>query len=35
MSVTIQRSERLPWTVLSVGGELDVVGAPDLRQAVV
>ncbi|MYK73518.1 MAG: STAS domain-containing protein [Acidimicrobiaceae bacterium] len=35
VSVTIQRSERLPWTVLSVGGELDVVGAPELRQAVV
>lgn len=35
MSVTIRRSERPPWTVLSVGGELDVVGAPDLRQAVV
>ena len=35
MSVTIRRSERPPWTVLSVGGELDVVGAPDLRQAVI
>ena len=35
MSVTILRSDRPPWTVLSVGGELDVVGAPDLRQAVV
>ena len=35
VSVTIRRSERPPWTVLSVGGELDVVGAPDLRQAVV
>ena len=35
MSVTIRRSERPPWTVLSVGGELDVEGAPDLRQAVV
>ncbi|MYE66445.1 MAG: STAS domain-containing protein [Acidimicrobiaceae bacterium] len=35
MSVTIRRSERPPWTVLSVGGELDVVGAPYLRQAVV
>ena len=35
VSVTIRRSERPPWTVLSVGGDLDVVGAPDLRQAVV
>ena len=35
MSVTIRRSEQPPWTVLSVGGELDVVGAPDFRQAVV
>ena len=35
MSVTIRRSERPQWNVLSVGGELDVVGAPDLRQAVV
>jgi anti-sigma B factor antagonist len=35
VSVTIRRTERPPWTVLSVGGELDVVGAPDLRQAVV
>ena len=33
--MTIRRSERPQWTVLSVGGELDVVGAPDLRQAVV
>ena len=35
MSVTIRRHEKPPWTVLSVGGDLDVVGAPDLRQAVV
>ena len=35
MSVTIRRFEQPPWTVLSVGGDLDVVGAPDLRQAVV
>ena len=35
MSVTIRRSEQPPWTVLSVAGDLDVVGAPDLRQAVV
>ncbi len=35
MSVTIRRHEQPPWTVLSVGGDLDVVGAPDLRQAVV
>ena len=35
MSVTIRHREQPPWTVLTVGGELDVVGAPDLRQAVV
>lgn len=35
VSVTIRRHERPPWTVLSVAGELDIVGAPDLRQAVV
>ena len=35
MSVTIRRREHPPWTVLRVGGDLDVVGAPDLRQAVV
>ena len=35
MSVTIRRREQPPWTVLRVGGDLDVVGAPDLRQAVV
>ena len=35
MSVTIRRREQPPWTVLRVGGELDVVGAPDLRKAVV
>ena len=35
VSVTIRRSEQPPWTVLAVGGDLDVVGAPDLRQAVV
>ena len=35
VSVTIRRSEKPPWTILSVGGDLDVVGAPDLRQAVV
>lgn len=35
VSVTIRCSEQPPWTVLSVGGELDVAGAPDLRQAVV
>jgi anti-sigma B factor antagonist len=35
VSVTIRRSEQPPWTVLSVGGDLDVVGAPDMRQAVV
>lgn len=34
MSVTIRRREQPPWTVLSVGGDLDVVGAPDFRQAV-
>ena len=35
MSVTIRRTEQPPWTVLSVGGDLDVVGAPELRQAAV
>ena len=35
VSVTIRRCELPPWTVLSVAGELDIVGAPDLRQAVV
>ena len=35
MSVTIRRREQPPWTVLSVGGDLDIVGAPELRQAVV
>lgn len=35
MSVTIRHREKPPWTVLSVGGDLDVVGATDLRQAVV
>jgi len=35
VSVTIRRHENPPWTVLRVGGDLDVVGAPDLRQAVV
>lgn len=31
----IRRGERQPWTILHVTGELDVVGAPDLRSAVV
>ena len=35
VSVTIRRCEQPPWTVLSLGGDLDVVGAPDLRAAVV
>ena len=35
MSVTIRHREQPPWTVLSAGGDLDVVGAPELRQAVV
>lgn len=35
MSVTIRRYEQPPWCVLRVAGELDVVGAPELRQAVV
>ena len=35
VSVTIRRHERPPWTVLSVAGDLDIVGAPELRQAVV
>ena len=35
MSVRIHRWARPPWTLLSVGGDLDVAGAPELRQAVV
>ena len=35
MSVTIRSAAQPPWTVLSVTGDLDVVGAPELRQAVV
>lgn len=35
MSVTIRRFDQSPWCVLRVSGELDVVGAPELRQAVV
>ena len=35
MSVAIRCREQPPWTVLSIRGDLDVVGAPDLRQAVV
>ena len=35
MPVDIRRHERQQWTVLSVVGELDIVGAPELRQAVV
>ena len=35
MPVDIRCHERQPWTVLSVVGELDIVGAPELRQAVV
>ncbi len=33
--VDIRHHERHSWTVLSIAGELDVVGAPELRQAVV
>lgn len=33
--VVTRRHERPPWTVISVSGDLDVVGAPDLRQEVV
>lgn len=29
------RHERPPWTVISVSGDLDVVGGPELRQEVV
>lgn len=29
------RHERQPWTVISVSGDLDVVGGPELRQEVV
>ena len=35
MSVRIQRQARPPWTLLSIGGDLDVLGAPELRQGVV
>ncbi len=35
MQAAIESRRRPPWTVLAVGGELDVVGAPALRQAVV
>ena len=35
MQAAIQSRSRPPWTVLAVGGELDAVGAPALRQAVV
>ena len=33
--VVTRRHERPPWTVISVSGDLDVVGAPELRQEVV
>ncbi len=33
--MTIRRSERSPWTVLSISGDLDIEGAPGLRSAVV
>lgn len=35
MHIATRRHERPPWTVISVYGDLDVVGAPDLRQEVV
>ena len=35
VQAAIQSRRRPPWTVLAVGGELDAVGAPALRQAVV
>lgn len=35
MQAAIESRRRPPWTVLAVGGELDAVGAPALRQAVV
>lgn len=33
--MTTHRQARPPWTVISVFGDLDVVGAPDLRQEIV
>lgn len=34
VQIVVHRRELPPWTVLEVAGELDVVGAPDLRQHV-
>ncbi len=34
MQIVVHAHERAPWTVLTVAGELDVAGAPDLRQHV-
>ncbi len=35
MPVGIQRDERQSFTVLSITGDLDIVGAPELRKAVI
>lgn len=35
VQLVIRREQRPPWTVLSAFGDLDVAGAPELRQAVV
>ena len=35
MQAVIHRHQHPPWTVLTVTGELDVVGAPELRQVIV
>jgi anti-sigma B factor antagonist len=34
VQIVVHSHEEAPWTVLTVAGELDVVGAPDLRQHV-
>lgn len=34
MQLVVHAHEQAPWTVLTVAGELDVAGAPELRQHV-